>query len=173
VSGQDGDGKAAEVLVGLGANLGQPEAQLRWAVQALARVLNSLRVSSLYRSAPVGYRDQPDFFNLACRGETSLPAHDLFAELQRIEQGLGRRRSFANAPRTIDLDLLAVGEQVIRTPELTLPHPRLHERAFVLVPLLEIAPAWRHPESGLEVAEMLRALAPSDPVERVGELFSC
>jgi 2-amino-4-hydroxy-6-hydroxymethyldihydropteridine diphosphokinase len=159
------------VLIGLGANLGRPVEQLRRAVEALARVLNPMRLSSLYRSAPVGYADQPDFYNLACRGETGLGALDLLAELQRIEEAAGRQRSFTNAPRTLDLDLLAVGEEVIRAPELTVPHPRLHERAFVLVPLLEIAPAWRHPELGMSVAEMLRAAGECGPVERVGELF--
>jgi 2-amino-4-hydroxy-6-hydroxymethyldihydropteridine diphosphokinase len=171
VSGADGKVAKTEVLIGLGANLGRPAEQLRRAVEALARVLNPMRLSSLYRSAPVGYADQPDFYNLACRGETGLGALDLLAELQRIEEAAGRQRSFANAPRTLDLDLLAVGDRVIRTTELTVPHPRLHQRAFVLVPLLEVAPGWRHPELGLDVAAMLRAAGSAGAVERVGELF--
>jgi 2-amino-4-hydroxy-6-hydroxymethyldihydropteridine diphosphokinase len=99
-----------------------------------------VRRSSLYRSAPVGYADQPDFVNAVAQLETALPAARLLAELQAIEARHGRNRSFANAPRTLDLDLLLFGTATLDTGDLVVPHPRMHERAFVLQPLVEIAP---------------------------------
>ncbi|HEV2131036.1 MAG TPA: 2-amino-4-hydroxy-6-hydroxymethyldihydropteridine diphosphokinase, partial [Longimicrobiaceae bacterium] len=127
-------------------------------------------VSSVYRSAPVGYRDQPDFFNLACGGVTHLSPPELLATTQEIEYSLGRARSFRNAPRTIDIDLLAYGDLVLDTPELTLPHPRLPERAFVLLPLAEVAPDWRHPVLDSTAAELLAAAGPLERIERWGPL---
>ena len=99
-----------------------------------------VKKSSLYRSAPVGYAAQPDFVNAVAQLETGLPAERLLAELQAIELRHGRSRSFANAPRTLDLDLLLYGAAQLKTATLQVPHPRMRERAFVLKPLLEIAP---------------------------------
>jgi 2-amino-4-hydroxy-6-hydroxymethyldihydropteridine diphosphokinase len=99
-----------------------------------------VKKSSLYRSAPVGYVAQPDFVNAVAQLETGLPAERLLAELQAIELRHGRSRSFANAPRTLDLDLLLYGAAQLKTATLQVPHPRMRERAFVLKPLLEIAP---------------------------------
>lgn len=96
--------------------------------------------SSLYRTAPVGYANQPDFINAVAQLETGLPAERLLDELQALEARHGRRRSFPNAPRTLDLDLLLYGRLVLKTDRLTLPHPRMREREFVLIPLREIAP---------------------------------
>jgi 2-amino-4-hydroxy-6-hydroxymethyldihydropteridine diphosphokinase len=121
--------------------------------------------SSLYRSAPIGYADQPAFLNCVARLETALPAQSLLAQLQQIERGLGRVRSFPNAPRTIDLDLLLYGTEILDTPGLTLPHPRMHERAFVLVPLLELDPGATIPGRG-KAAELLRDCA-GQSIERV------
>lgn len=160
----------SEVLLGLGANLGDPLRQLREAVRALRGLFGAVTYSSVYRSAPVGYVDQADFFNLVCRAETTLSPPDLLAETQRIERSLGRRPAFRNAPRPIDIDLLAYGREVATAPGLVVPHPRLHERAFVLVPLREIAPEWRHPVSGLTPAEMIRAAGRLEAVQRVGRL---
>jgi 2-amino-4-hydroxy-6-hydroxymethyldihydropteridine diphosphokinase len=165
------DAGGARVLLGLGANLGRPVEQLRAAVELLAGRLDRLAVSSLYRSAPVGYTDQPDFFNLVCSGTTALPPTALLAEAQRIERLYGRVRRFPNAPRTLDIDLLAYDDRLLDGPELVLPHPRLAERAFVLVPLLEVEPRWRHPRRGLTPAELLRMVRPHARVERVGLLF--
>jgi 2-amino-4-hydroxy-6-hydroxymethyldihydropteridine diphosphokinase len=128
--------------VGIGSNLDDPRTQV---VKALAELdeLPHTRVvkkSSLYRSAPVGYAAQPDFVNAVAQLETSLPAERLLAELQDIEARHGRKRSFPNAPRPLDLDVLLYGEAALSLPELKIPHPRMHERAFVLKPLLEIAP---------------------------------
>ena len=128
--------------IGLGANLDEPEQQLRAGLRELA-LLPETRVaaiSSLYRSAPVGFLDQPDFVNAVARLETALPARVLLDALLRIEQRRGRVRGFTNAPRTLDLDLLLYGDEEVTEPGLTIPHPRMHERAFVIVPLTEIAP---------------------------------
>ena len=129
-------------FVGLGANLGEPRRQLKQACLELDGIAQTrlVKASSLYRSAPLGYAEQPEFVNAVAQLETGLPAERLLAELQAIEARHGRQRSFADAPRTLDLDLLLHGDAVINTPGLTLPHPRMHERAFVLRPLLEIAP---------------------------------
>lgn len=162
---------ATQVLLGLGANLGDPVGQLRLAVERLGRLLAVEAVSSLYRTEPVGFREQPDFFNLVCAGSTRLPPRELMRRILRLEEDLGRARTFANAPRLIDVDLLAYGDRVIGTAELELPHPRLHERGFVLVPLREVAPGWRHPRLGLTAAEMLERLGPQERVERWGALF--
>ncbi|AOY00478.1 2-amino-4-hydroxy-6-hydroxymethyldihydropteridine diphosphokinase [Jeongeupia sp. USM3] len=128
--------------IALGANLGDPARQLDAAVDALAAMPGStlVAVSDYYRSAPVGYADQPDFHNAVARIETTLAAPAVLDALLAIEAGLGRHRSFRNAPRTLDLDLLLYGDATLQLPQLSVPHPRMHERAFVLLPLLEIAP---------------------------------
>ena len=126
--------------VGLGANIGEPRRQLMAAMDEL-QGLPKTRVtgrSSSYRSAPLGHVDQPEFLNSVAQIDTELAPDALLDRLQEIEQRHGRERPFPNAPRTLDLDLLLYGEQVIATPRLTLPHPRMHERAFVLRPLLEL-----------------------------------
>ncbi|HJY75336.1 MAG TPA: 2-amino-4-hydroxy-6-hydroxymethyldihydropteridine diphosphokinase [Burkholderiales bacterium] len=129
-------------FVGLGANLGEPQRNVREAFRELDAIPHTrvVRASSLYRSEPLGYTEQPEFVNAVAQIETGLPAERLLAELQAIEAQHGRSRSFANAPRTLDLDLLLFGNAVIDTENLKVPHPRMHERAFVLMPLLEIAP---------------------------------
>jgi 2-amino-4-hydroxy-6-hydroxymethyldihydropteridine diphosphokinase len=128
--------------VGIGSNLDDPRAQVLGAFEELDRLPHTrvVRRSSLYRTAPVGHEAQPDFINAVAQLETALPARRLLAELQSIEKSHGRERSFKNAPRTLDLDLLLFGNAKLSSPQLTLPHPRMHERAFVLAPLLEIAP---------------------------------
>ncbi len=128
-------------FIGLGANLGEPQRQVRQAFRELDAIPHTrvVRASSLYRSAPLGYADQPSFVNAVVQVQTALPAERLLAELQAIEAAHGRRRSFANAPRTLDLDLLLFGDAALDAPGLKIPHPRMHERAFVLRPLVEIA----------------------------------
>ena len=129
-------------FVGLGANLGEPQRQVKEACVELDAIAQTrlLKASSLYRSAPLGYAAQPDYVNAVAKLETALPALCLLAELQAIEARHGRERSFPNAPRRLDLDMLLFGQATITSPALTIPHPRMHERAFVLLPLLEIAP---------------------------------
>ncbi|HEX2333545.1 MAG TPA: 2-amino-4-hydroxy-6-hydroxymethyldihydropteridine diphosphokinase [Burkholderiales bacterium] len=128
--------------VGIGSNLADPRAQVLHALEELDRLPHTRVVmkSSLYRSAPLGYAAQPDFVNAVAQLETALPAERLLAELQEIEARHGRKRSFPNAPRTLDLDVLLYGDAVLSLPALTIPHPRMRERAFVLKPLIEISP---------------------------------
>jgi 2-amino-4-hydroxy-6-hydroxymethyldihydropteridine diphosphokinase len=137
-------------FVGLGANLGEPQRQVQQAFRELDAIAHTrvVRTSSLYRSEPLGFADQPRFVNAVAQIETGLPAGRLLAELQAVEARHGRSRSFANAPRTLDLDLLLFGNLVIDTASLQVPHPRMHERAFVLLPLLEIAPDVAIPGQG-------------------------
>ena len=133
---------AVEAFVGLGANLENPLQQVRQAIAELDAIEHTrvLVASSLYRSAPVGNADQPDFINAVAKLQTGLSPHELLDALHVIENRHGRRRSVRDAPRTLDLDLLLYGMLVVREEGLTLPHPRMHERAFVLLPLAEIAP---------------------------------
>src|SRR5262249_50135043 len=144
-------GGVTVAFVGLGANLGEPEGQVRQALGALDAIPHTrvVKASSLYRSAPQGYAAQPEFVNAVAQLETGLPAERLLDELQAIEARHGRQRSFANAPRTLDLDLLLFGNAVIEAEKLQVPHPRMHERAFVLMPLVEIAPQIRIPGKGV------------------------
>jgi len=127
--------------VALGANLADPAAQIRAALEALTHLPQSrlLQSSSLYRTAPVGIHDQPDFINAVATFETTLAPEAFLAALFVIEEQFGRRRDFHHAPRTLDLDLLLYDDRTINTPQLTLPHPRMHLRAFVLAPLVEIS----------------------------------
>ncbi len=128
--------------VALGANLGDARATVRDAIAALDRLPQTrlLRASALYRSAP-WEASGPDFINAVAAIETGLDAHELLQALQALELQAGRERPYRNAPRTLDLDLLLYGDAIIDSPELIVPHPRLRERAFVLLPLAEITPA--------------------------------
>ncbi|MBW3572660.1 MAG: 2-amino-4-hydroxy-6-hydroxymethyldihydropteridine diphosphokinase [Gemmatimonadetes bacterium] len=159
-----------EVLLGLGANLGEPLEQLSAAVRALSAFVRVDAVSSVYRSEPVGYADQPDFYNVVVRGTTAMHPEALLDAARGVEEWLGRRRTFANAPRTIDVDLLAYGTVVMRRDALTLPHPRLHLRGFVLHPLAEVAPDWTHPVLRRTARELLSTAPALERVERVGAL---
>ncbi len=129
-------------VIALGSNLNQPQQQVQAALRALGRLPESrlAQHSSLYLTAPVGYLEQPDFVNAVALLHTDLSALALLRQLQALENQFGRVRSFANAPRVLDLDLIDFDRQCIDSPELTLPHPRAHERGFVMQPLAEIAP---------------------------------
>ncbi len=129
-------------FIGLGSNQRDPQAQIEAAVAELDALPHTrvVKRSSLYRTAPVGYAPQPDFVNAVAQLETGMPAERLLAEMQDIEKRHGRERPFRNAPRTLDLDLLLFGELQMESEKLVVPHPRMHERAFVLEPLVEIAP---------------------------------
>lgn len=133
---------AVTALVALGSNLDEPVRRLRAGLAAIAALPKTklVRASSFYRSAPVGYRDQPDFVNAAAEIETALAPRELLDALLDIERSQGRVRDIPNGPRTLDLDIVAYGEQVIDEAGLAVPHPRMQDRAFVLVPLAEIAP---------------------------------
>ena len=128
-------------FIALGANLCDPVATVQAAIEALRNLPQSqmIAASSLYRTAPVGLRNQPDFVNAVVSIETQLTPHQLLDELLAVEARFGRRRSVPNAPRTLDLDLLLHGDTISADPQLTLPHPRMHQRAFVLAPLAEVS----------------------------------
>jgi len=132
----------ARAFVGVGANLGDAAAQVRAAIGALAALPGTRLVaaSSLYRTAPLGYADQPDFVNAAVLLETALAPRALLEALQAVEARSGRARSFKDAPRVLDLDLLLYGGELLQEPDLVVPHPRLHSRAFALAPVVEIDP---------------------------------
>ena len=153
--------------VGLGANLGEPRRQIQSALSELGTIPRTrlLKASSLYRSAPMGYANQPEYVNAVAQLETGLDAPQLLAELQAIESRHGRSRSFANAPRTLDLDLLLFGQSTLETANLAIPHPRMHQRAFVLKPLLEIAPEAAIPGRG--AAKALLEACQDQSVERM------
>lgn len=137
-------------FISIGSNIGDRLDHLQGAIRALHSHdgISVLSVSSIYETAPVGYTDQADFLNLAIGLETELGAHELLAVCKEIEQELGRVRDIRWGPRTVDLDILLYNNEVIEAEGLEVPHPRMHERAFVLVPLLEIAPAIGHPATG-------------------------
>jgi 2-amino-4-hydroxy-6-hydroxymethyldihydropteridine diphosphokinase len=153
--------------VGLGANLDEPRRQLESAfaeLDALPETRLTAR-SSLYRSAPIGYAEQPDFLNAVAGLETGLSPEALLHSLQAIEVRHKREHPFPNAPRTLDLDLLLYGDRSVDTPQLRVPHPRMHERAFVLKPLLELDPRAAIPGRG--AARDLLAACGAQEIERL------
>lgn len=154
-------------FIGLGSNLQDPLLQVKKALASLTALPQTrvIRHSSLYRSAPVGYDNQPDFINAVAEIETQLPAHTLLKQLLSLEAAQGRERPFPNAPRILDLDLLLYNAKVMNDPELTLPHPRMHMRGFVLLPLAEIAPDIEIPGHG-KAAELAGQYA-NEGTERI------
>ena len=160
-------------FIGLGSNLGDPKATVRAGCAALAALpqVQLADASSLYRSAPVGHADQPDFVNAVARLVTECTPHALLASLLAIEKRFGRERSLPNAARTLDLDLLLYDADAIDLPGLAVPHPRMHERAFVLAPLLEIAPDCVIPGRG-RAADWLERCR-GQTVERLSPCSSC
>ncbi|MBS0496220.1 MAG: 2-amino-4-hydroxy-6-hydroxymethyldihydropteridine diphosphokinase [Proteobacteria bacterium] len=162
--------KPSQAFIALGSNLENPILQLQQAFDELAQLSGTrlIRRSSLYRSAPVGKLDQPDFINAVALIETLLAPHDLLKALLAIEQRHGRVREALNAPRTLDLDLLLYDALHCQDADLTLPHPRMTQRAFVLMPLLEIAPECNIPGHG-GIAPLLAACH-EQKLERIKEL---
>ena len=155
------------VVLGLGSNLGDRKAALEEALRLLgARGLRVTRRSSVWQTAPVGGPPQGWFLNAVVAGETDLSPEELLEACLETEREMGRVREERNGPRLIDVDILQFGDLVREGPGLTLPHPRLHERRFVLEPLFEIAPGLRHPVLGLTVAE-LRERCPDDSAVRL------
>jgi len=155
-------------FVGLGSNLGDRADNMRRAVELLRDYAEIAAQSPLYETAPVGYADQGSFLNAVIEIATDMPAHALMAAMRDAEMALGKETPFENGPRTIDLDLLLYGDSVVEVSNLSVPHPRMHERRFVLAPLADIAPDAMHPVLGKTISELLTSL-PSDGVELSGE----
>jgi 2-amino-4-hydroxy-6-hydroxymethyldihydropteridine diphosphokinase len=155
------------VAIALGSNLGDRESHLAYARDRLAELLANARFSSTIETAPVGAPDQqPPYLNAAAVGRTALDARSLLGRLLDIERERGRTRTFANAARTLDLDLILFGSEQIEEPGLIVPHPRFRERGFVLQPLVEIAPDLRDPATGCTIAELVRRLPPTPSAHR-------
>jgi 2-amino-4-hydroxy-6-hydroxymethyldihydropteridine diphosphokinase len=146
------------VAIALGSNLGYRERNLREAIAAIGPSVAGLRVSSFYDTAPVGVGEQPRFLNAAATGLTMLLARELLETLLGIEARFGRTRPHPGAARTLDLDLILYGDQIIEEQDLVVPHPRFRERRFVLEPLAEIAPDWVDPVTGRTVRELMSGL---------------
>jgi 2-amino-4-hydroxy-6-hydroxymethyldihydropteridine diphosphokinase len=145
-------------VIALGANLGEPRSQVTRAIEEIKKLLNVISVSSLYETAPFGVPDsQPNYLNAVLIGETDHKPMDLMKALLEVENSLGRTRSFQNAARLIDIDIIDLGGLFMESESLTLPHPRAHERRFVLEPWLEIDPSAHLPGRG-PVSELLAAL---------------
>jgi 2-amino-4-hydroxy-6-hydroxymethyldihydropteridine diphosphokinase len=156
------------VFLSIGSNLGDRAGNLARALAALRGAgAAPVAVSSCFETEPVGFADQPWFLNAALEVDTRLAPHALLACCQQIEQELGRVRSFRNAPRTLDLDLLLYGERVIAEPDLEIPHPRMLDRRFVLEPLAEIAPEALHPVARRTVSELLAACPDRSALRRL------
>lgn len=148
----------ATAYLGLGSNLGDRKQNLIQALELMSKHAVVEQVSSIYETEPVGNEEQPLFLNAVCRISTDMKPGQLLRLAKKIEARLGRKHSFPNAPRPIDIDILFYDDEVLNSKELTIPHPKLVERAFVLVPLAEIAPDLVHPGSGKAIKKLLADL---------------
>lgn len=155
-----------KVYLGLGSNVGDRELNLAKALELLSERLRVEQTSPVYDTEPVGNINQPRFLNMVCQLYTTLPPASLLALIKGFELKMGRAPGVSNAPRTIDIDILFYGDQVINLPELVIPHPRLAARAFVLVPLADIAPHLEHPVKHKTVLELLENVQGTSGVVR-------
>ena len=150
--------RPAQIFLGLGSNIGDRYYNLEWALHSLSQKMGMGQVSSIYDTKPVDNTLQPRFLNMVCEASTCLQPSELLTFVKEIETDMGRKPGPPNSPRPIDIDILFYGGRVIQTPDLNIPHPRLAERAFVLVPLAEIAPDFVHPVTGKTTSRMLSEL---------------
>ena len=157
--------KEHTVYLALGSNLGDRLANLKQAIAALTPQMDVKAKSQVYETPPWGYEDQPKFLNQVIKATTYLEPEPLLKHLKRLEVALGRKASVPNGPRTIDIDILFYDDLVVNKPSLVIPHPRLHERAFVLLPLMDLAPDLVHPVHQQSVHEMA-ALCNAEGIEK-------
>jgi 2-amino-4-hydroxy-6-hydroxymethyldihydropteridine diphosphokinase len=157
------------VYLSLGSNLGDRRANLEAAIARLSDLGTITAVSSIYETEPVGFAAQPDFLNCAVALETELMPRQFLHRVLAIEQALGRKRRVAKGPRTLDIDIVLFGNSVVETAELTIPHPAMHERRFVLEPLAEIAADVRHPVFKRSMRDLRDSLAPGGTVKKVAK----
>ncbi len=162
---------AAQIFLSLGTNLGRRRRNLRNAIRLSSDFMTIHAVSPLCKTKPWGVANQPDFLNLCLRATTSLAPLPLLEALKQVEATLGRQQAIRWGPRLIDLDILFYDDLVLNTDRLTIPHPRLTDRAFVLAPLADIAPTLTHPQSGLSITALLNAVDASDVVRLEKSLF--
>ncbi len=157
------------VYLGLGSNLGRREDNLRRAIGKMRRYVRPKRASSVYETAPWGFSQQPDFLNCVLEVAATLTPHRLLTSVKSLEMEMGRQAGVRYGPRLIDVDILFYGGKTLEDPDLQIPHPRLHQRAFVLIPLSELAPELSHPTLKLTVAQLADGVAGKDGVKLWGQ----
>ena len=149
----------AKIFLSLGSNLGNKEHNLQSAIKKLSEIIDIKKTSSIYQTEPTDYEEQPNFLNLVIEAETNLSPEELIKSTQKIQKELGtKEKAVRYGPRIIDIDILFYNDLIMKKENLTIPHPRLHERAFVLVPFAEIAPGWIHPSLKKSIVEIKQNL---------------
>lgn len=160
------------IYLGIGSNLGDRVGNCAKAIDVISRFANLLKVSSMYETEPMGYRDQPDFINCVIKVQTELSPRGLLTHLKTTENELRRMPTHRWGPRVIDLDIIFFGALIMQERGLVIPHPRAHLRRFVIEPLYEIAPEFIHPVSLLSISEILSVLGTADKVRKLGREFT-